>query len=403
MNAFEYAALDAQGKTRKGVLEGDTPRQIRQQLRERGWIPISVSDVRHPRERRRKLRFIKGITGADTALVFRQLGTMVRSGLSLEDALRATANQATKGRVNRIMLGVRARVLEGHSLAKSLGDFPHVFPPLFPATVAAGEQTGHLARVLERLADYAERRQQLQQRIMMALLHPAFLTVVAMLVVVGLIGYVVPQVVQVFEGIGQDLPWLTRALIGLSDFLVQWGSWLLATLALAVLGTRYLLRAEQPRRWLHRGLLALPIISRLVRGLNATRFCATLGMLMVSAVPMLEALRITSGVMSNLAMRAVVDDATRTVKEGGSLHSALQRGQLFPPVTVQLIASGETSGNLGQMLERAAESQQRETETLLMTLLGLFEPLLILLMGGIVLMIVLAILLPIFELNQLVK
>ncbi|RKZ72626.1 MAG: type II secretion system protein GspF [Candidatus Parabeggiatoa sp. nov. 1] len=401
MAAFEYAALDKTGRTRKGVLEGDTPRQIRQQIREQGLTPLAIEEVVRPTAKRQHRRV--SISATDLALLTRQLATLVRSGLALEEALRAISEQTEKTRLKSMLLAVRSRVLEGHSLAEGLGDFPSVFPSVYQATVAAGEQSGHLDLVLERLAEYTENRQYIHQKTVLALFYPALLSAVAILVVVGLLAYVVPQVVQVFSHINQELPWLTRALILFSDFLRDWGIWLLLLLIAGVVGLRYLLRFDKPLVMFHRLRLRLPLISRLERGANVARFTRTLSILTESGVPMLDALHITAQVLSNRLMRQAAVEATNKVREGSSLHNALEQSGLFPPMTVYLIASGEASGNLENMLERAAIMQERELEALIGVLLGLFEPLLILVMGGVVLMIVLAILMPIFELNQLIK
>lgn len=401
MAAFEYSALDSKGRTRKGVLEGDTPRQIRQQLREQGFTPLAIEQViktNTPQQRRGPR-----ISAADLALLTRQLATLVKSGLALEEALRAVSEQTEKARLKSLLLAVRARVLEGHSLAEGLAEFPKVFPELYRATVAAGEQSGHLDIVLERLADYTENRQYIRQKTLLALFYPALLSTVALLVVVGLLAYVVPQVVQVFVNIRQELPLLTRLLIGLSDFLSVWGVWLFAGLMLLGLGVSYLLRYERFLIPFHYFLLRLPLFGRLERGANVARFTRTLSILMASSVPMLEALKITAEVVANRPIRHAVMAAADRVREGSSLHDALSVTGLFPPMTVYLIASGESSGNLQAMLERAAVTQERELEALIGIFLGLFEPLLILIMGGLVLTIVLAILMPIFELNQLVQ
>jgi len=405
MGAFEYTALDPRGREKRGVLEGDAARQIRQQLREKGWVPLSVEEVaqREAKERKRYAFLRRGISATELALITRQLATLVRAGLPLEECLRAVSQQADKGRLKSMLLAVRSRVMEGHSLAVGLSDFPHVYPELYRTTVEAGEQSGHLDRVLERLADYTESRQQLRQKIQLAVFYPALLTVVAILVVGGLMTYVVPQVVQVFENIGQELPPLTRGLIAVSDFLRNNGLVMLVLLGLAIAGFSYLLRNTAVRRRFHRLLLAIPLVSRLERGLNTGRFARTFSILTASGVPVLESLRISSQVISNLPMKEAVTEATARVREGAGIAAALERSGYFPPMTVQLVASGEASGKLEEMLERAAINQEREIETLIAALLGLFEPLLILFMGSVVLIIVLAILLPIFDLNQLIQ
>lgn len=405
MGAFEYTALDSVGKEKKGVLEGDTPRQVRQQLRDKGWMPLDVQQAsqRESRAQKRRVSLRRGVSATDLALITRQLATLVRSGMPLEECLQAAAQQNEKARLKSMLLSVRSRVMEGHSLAAGLGDYPHVFPELYRTTVAAGEQSGHLEVVLERLADYSESRQQMQQKIQLALFYPALLTLVAIAVVIGLMTYVVPQVVQVFDNIGQELPWLTRTLISISDFLRAYGLWMLGLLVLTGFAFSWLLRNEGPKRRFHQVLLTLPLIGRLTRGINAARFARTFSIVTASGVPVLEGLRIAAQVMSNLPMKESVQDATRKVREGASIYAALEQGGYFPPMMVHLIASGESSGKLEEMLERAAINQEREIETLISAIMGLFEPMLILVMGAVVLIIVLAILLPIFNLNQLVS
>ena len=405
MPAFQYAALDDRGRQRKGLIEADTPRMARQSLRERGLNPLNVEEVAG-REQRGDRPWWRGrtrISPTDLALITRQLATLVGSGLPLEEALGAVARQAERTRLSGLLLAVRARVLEGHTLATALGDFPQAFPELYRATVAAGEQSGHLDVVFERLADYTEARQQMRQKVSLALFYPLLLTGVAILIVAGLLTYVVPQVVQVFGSLNQQLPALTRGLIALSDFLQRHGWVVLTGLAVGAVAWVQALRRVGFRRRVHQGLLRLPLLARLVRGTNTARFARTFSILMASGVPVLEAMRISAQVLSNLPMREAVEKAAARVKEGASLQKAISASGYFPPMTVQLIASGEASGRLENMLERAAAQQERETETLIAALLGIFEPVLILLMGGVVLVIVLAILLPIFDLNQLVR
>ncbi len=404
MGAFEYVALDSSGKEKKGVLEGDTARQVRQQLRDQGWMPLDVSESseRASQTGQQKVKIRRGVSATDLALITRQLATLVRAGLPLEETLQAAAQQTEKARLQSMLLAVRSRVMEGHTLATGLGDFPHVFPEIYRTTVSAGEQSGHLEVVLERLADYTENRQQMQSKIQLALFYPALLTLVAVGVVIGLMTFVVPQVVQVFDNIGQELPGLTLTLIAMSDFLRNYGLLMLILLALAGVGLVWLLKKEGPKRRFHEILLHLPLIGRLERGVNAGRFARTFSIVTASGVPVLDGLRIASEVMSNVPMRESVEEATRKVREGASIFAALEKSGYFPPMMVHLIASGEASGKLEEMLERAATNQEREIETLISAVMGLFEPILILVMGAVVLIIVLAILLPIFNLNQLV-
>ena len=405
MGAFEYIALDKSGREKKGVVEGDAPRQVRQQLREQGWVPLEVQEVaqRETRTQKRSPLLKRGISATDLALITRQLATLVRAALPLEECLRAVSQQTDRPRLKSMLLAVRSRVMEGHTLAAGLSDFKHVFPELYRTTVEAGEQSGHLERVLERLADYTENRQQMRQKIQLAVFYPAMLTLVAILVVGGLMTYVVPQVVQVFDNIGQNLPPLTRGLIATSDFLRNNGVLILVMLALAGAAVKYLLRAEDNRRRFHVMLLTIPLVGKLEQGLNTGRFARTFSILSASGVSVLEAMRISAQVMSNIPMREAVDEAAARVREGAGIAAALEKSGYFPPMTVHLIASGEASGKLEEMLERAAINQEREIETMIAAVLGLFEPMLILVMGAVVLIIVLAILLPIFDLNQLVQ
>ncbi len=404
MGAFEYTALDDRGKERKGVLEGDAPRQIRQQLRDKGWVPVSVAEISQEQQDsgRRLFELGRGVSATDLALITRQFATLVRSGLPIEEALRAVSQQCEKTRLKNLLLAVRSRVMEGHPLATALADYPRVFSDLYRATIAAGEQSGHLDEVLDRLADYTENRQVLRDKIVQALIYPILVIVVAILVVAGLMTYVVPQIIQVFENMGQELPPLTVGLIAVSDFTRDSGPWIAALLVVALIGLRLLLRRSGPRKRFHRLLLTIPLLRHLVRGLNAARFARTLSILSASGVPVLESLKISAQVVTNLPMQEAVDNATRHVREGASLSRALDRSGYFPPMTIHLIASGESSGKLEVMLERAADSQERELESLMQTMLGLFGPLVILVMGGIVLVIILAMLLPIINLNQLV-
>ncbi|MFH7327107.1 type II secretion system inner membrane protein GspF [Desulfurivibrio sp. C05AmB] len=404
MGAFEYSAVDSAGKTRKGVLEGDTPRQVRQQLREKGLMPLAVKPVAEERGRPTVRRLFGGrIQAGDLAVVTRQLATLVRSGIVFEEALGAVADQAEKPRLKSVLMAVRSRILEGYAVDQALAEFPRAFPELYRATLAAGEQAGYLDVVLERLADYTEARQQLQQKVFLALLYPVLLTLVAFTVIAALLVYVVPQVVEVFEHIGQSLPPLTRLLIATSDFLQHYGFMLLLGLLVLLVLSRLMLKREKIRLRVHRRLLRLPFVGRFNRTLDAARFARSFSILIASGVPILEGLKISSRVVSNLAVREALDRVRSKVREGASIHQSMQAEGCFPPLTIHLIASGEASSNLEQMLDRAAQTQERESETVIAAAMGLFEPLMIVVMGGIILTIVLAILLPIFELNQLVR
>lgn len=404
MGAFEYVALDSAGKEKKGVLEGDTARQVRQLLRERALVPLEVSEVAEKESARQFSPGLRrGFSATELALVTRQLATLVNSGMPLEETLQAVAQQTEKPRTQSILLGVRAKVMEGHTLADGLEEFPQAFPEIYRATVSAGEQSGHLDAVLERLADYTETRQALRQRITNALVYPIVLVLMSLGIIAFMLSYVVPQVVGVFETTGAELPILTRLLIGISDFLREWWWLLIAAIAAAAFGVWRLLKREGPRRRYHRLLLRLPLIGRITRGVNTARFTRTLSILAGSGVPVLEALKISAEVIMNVPMREAVQEASLRVREGGAISRSLAASRLFPPMTIHLISSGESSGQLEQMLGRAADNQEREMDGLITTMMGIMEPLLIVFMGGVVLTIVLAILLPIFQINNLIQ
>ena len=404
MGAFEFVALDKSGKESKGLLEGDTPRHVRQILRERQLLPVSVTEVAKKESRRQSNFSIRrGMSASELALLTRQLATLSQAGLPLEEALLAVSQQNENPRTQSILLGVRSRVMEGHSLADGLADFPQAFPELYRATVAAGEQSGHLDAVLERLAEFTETRQVLQQQIRNALIYPIALVVTAVGIISFMLAYVVPKVVYIFENYDQQLPLLTRIMIGASDFIRDYWVALIIGIIATVYGIRQLLKKEGPKRKFHHLLLRLPVVSKLTRGINTARFTQTLSILAGSGVPILESLRIAAQVVVNVPMREAVEEASLRIREGAMISRSLAASRLFPPMTTHLISSGEASGRLEEMLHRAATNQEREVDGLIATLLGIMQPLLVIVMAAIVLMIVLAILLPIFEINTLIS
>ena len=404
MGAYEYTALDAAGREKKGVLEGDTAKHVRQLLRERELLPVTVTEAaREEARRQRKFGIARGASATDLALLTRQLATLTKAGLPLEEALLAVSQQTEKPRVQSILLGVRSRVMEGHTLASGFAEFPRVFPEIYRATVSAGEQSGHLDEVLERLADYTEGRELTRQKVLGAMLYPIVLTVMCFSIVTGLLVYVVPKVIEVFDTGKAQLPLMTRILIGVSDFLQTWGLWLLAGLVVVIVGVGRWLRNPEARRRYHEFQLRLPLVGQLVRGFNTARFTRTLSILTAAAVPVLEALRIAGEVVTNIPMKNAVVEAGQRVREGAPIGRSLARSKLFPPMTIHLISSGESSGKLETMLERAAVSQERELDGILAALVGLLGPLLIVVMGLFVMGIVFAMLLPIFEMNALIR
>lgn len=406
MGAYSYRALTAESVLVKGIIEGDSERHVRSALRAKSLKPLRVEPSAARRDGDRKSLsswFSIRLGRGELALVTRQLATLVQSGLPIADALQAAARQSRKPRVKTLLLQVRSRVLEGHTLAYALGEMPRSFNDMFRATVRAGERAGYLAEVLMRLADYSESSQYTQQKLRMAMIYPLVLLFVAASVIIALMTFVMPKLVGIFQRSDRVLPELTRALITISDFLVNYGLYsLTAILVMLFLGQLYLRSPVNKLRW-HRFLLKVPLWSNWQISLDSTRLSATLAILVSSGVPLLEALRIASQVPSNLALGEACQKVADNVAEGSSLSRAMEQAEVFPPLLVQMAASGETSGQLDAMLARAAENQEKELELSLNTAMSLLEPLMVVLMGGAVMLIVLAVLLPIFDLNGMVR
>lgn len=405
MAAYAYQAMDKGGKNKSGVLEGDNPRQIRQQLREKGLIPMQVEQVAE-KERKSQAGFTlfkNSISAADLSLLTRQLSTLVEASLPIEEALLAVAEQCEKPRQKNMMRAVRSKVVEGHTLADAMAEFPHVFDDLFRAMVAAGEKSGHLDTVLNRLADYTEKRQQTKSQITQAMVYPSIMMFFAFAIVILLLTVVVPKIVGQFQNMGQALPTITQILIDVSDFLRTYGLALgVVIMTIAVIINSMLQKPVMKKRY-HKLILDLPILGKLSKGINTARFARTLSILTSSAVPLLESMRIASEVLENLHIRAAVNTAAGFVKEGSSLRASLEQTKMFPPMMMHMIASGERSGELQQMLARAADNQDRQFESLVGVSLKIFEPILIVTMASVVLFIVMAILQPILALNSMVN
>ena len=406
MAAFDYVALDKQGKQTKGVLEGDSQRQVRQQLRDRGYAPVSVEPatrvVKSGKGKSLAFSFGATISARDLALLTRQMATLVQAGLPIGEVLIAVAQQTEKPRISSMMMAVRSKVLEGYALADSLAEFPRAFPHLYRATVSAGEHSGHLDLVLNRLTDYTETSKDTKQKVQGAMVYPAFLVFFCIAIVSLLMIKVVPNVVEVFSGTGQALPTITRVLISTSDFFVAWW-WLVLLLVIAiVIGTKFLLQQPAVELTWHRKILGLPLFGKLSRNINTSRFASTLSILTSSGVPLVDAMRIAGEVMANRWLQTRVKEATQRVSEGSSLKNALQNAGYFPPMMLHMIASGESSGELDTMLSRVATSQEQDLQAFIGVVVSILPPILLVLMAGIVLMIVLAILLPIIQMNNLI-
>ncbi|MGX9461398.1 type II secretion system inner membrane protein GspF [Shewanella sp. A14] len=409
MAAFEYKALDHKGKQQKGVIEADTARHARSQLREQRLMPLELQPVSEKEANSQRggfnlaNLFKKRISVAELALITRQIATLVAAGLPIEETLKAVGQQSEKARLGNMIMAVRSRVVEGYSLADSMAEFPHVFDDLYRSMVASGEKSGHLEVVLNRLADYTERRQQLKSKLTQAMIYPIVLTVVAIGVIAVLLAAVVPKVVGQFEHMGQELPGTTQFLIFASDFVQHWGIVVVLLIFAGIVLFQRMLTNPRMRMKYDTALLQMPVIGKVSKGLNTARFARTLSILSASSVPLLDGMRIASEVLQNVKVRAAVDEATARVREGTSLGTALTNTKLFPAMMLYMIASGEKSGQLENMLERAADNQDREFESNVNIALGVFEPMLVVSMASVVLFIVMAILQPILELNNLIS
>ncbi|KMQ80961.1 General secretion pathway protein F [Candidatus Burkholderia pumila] len=405
MPAFRFEAIDSAGKSQKGVLDADSARAARSQLRTQGLTPLVVEAAgsRTRGERQQRLSLGRRLSTREQAILTRQLASLLIAGLPLGETLQVLTEQSERDYIRELMAAIRAEVLGGHSFANALEQHPKDFQEIYRALVAAGEHTGKLGLVLSRLADYIEQRNALKQKTVLAFTYPGIVTIIAFGIVTFLLSYVVPQVVNVFASTKQALPFLTVMMMVLSAFVRSyWWAVLIAVVLFAWM-IRSILKRPGPRMGFDRWLLTAPLIGKLVRGYNTVRFASTLAILTAAGVPILRALQAAGETLSNTAMRNNVDDAIVRVREGSSLSRALGNTKTFPPVLVRLIRSGEATGDVTTMLDRASEGEARELERRTMFLTSLLEPLLILAMGGFVLVIVLAVMLPIIELNNLVQ
>ncbi len=403
MSAFEYQAVDPDGKTQKGLIEADTAKQARQQLRGMNLMPVNIGEVSRKASRSGSGFSRDRINVTTVALITRQLATLISAGQPLESAYLTVSKQAQKAQVKRVLLAVRARVLEGHPLSEALSDFPRIFDTMYCASVHAGEQSGLLDLVMERLADYLEAKQELQQKTTLALVYPILLSIVALGLVSVLLVFVVPQIVQVFEGFDQELPQITQLLISISDFSRENGLSILVAVVMVVVIYGQFMKINKFRIIRDKLVLTIPFVNYLVRLSNTARFTRTMSILVTSGVTALDSMRISSEVIINQPMKSAVMKAADRVREGELISTTLDQTGYFGPMILQLIANGEASGKLGDMLKRSAQAEENEFSRITAIFVGLFEPSMILFMGMVVLAIVLAILLPIFDMNDLIQ
>jgi general secretion pathway protein F len=409
MPVYAYKGLTAQGRQVAGVLDADSPASARLSLRRTGIFPTAINEeqVTRPAEAVRATssptRLFERVSAQELALFTRQLATLAGAGLPLVECLGTLIEQMERAPLKRMLAHVRQQVREGHSLAEALQAHPRVFSTIYVNMVRAGEESGTLETVLARLADYSEGQARLLRTVQAALTYPFLMVVVASAILIFLLAYVVPQVTRIFSETGQALPLATRVLIGASSFLADYW-WVFGLLGVVgIVGGARLLRMPKGRAWYDRMLLRLPWVGRLLQRLSVARVARTLGTLLASGVPILTALGIVTHLVSNTLLRRALEEARASVQEGESLAVPLKRSGLFPALFIQMIAVGERSGELENMLTRAAAAYDEEVETALSRLTSILEPLTILVMAGVVLFIVLAILLPIFQLNQLVR
>ena len=399
MQAYNYQAYDNDGKTRKGVLEADSERHLRQQLRERGLMPFAINPVGVTRT---LFQFKQKIKGSNLMLITRQLATLLGSGMPLEQALRLMAEQAENVKIQRLMSAIRSRVAEGQTLAYALEHAPSLFPSDYIATISAGEETGHLEQVLERLADEVEHSGKAKQSMMTALIYPILMLTVAVTVIILLLVYVVPQVTRVFGQMGQELPALTLALLAISGWLKAYGFYVFISLFSGLVIFLLVLRDREKRKQWHGLLLKVPRLGYWFIVSNVSGWSRSLGMLLGSGVPVMDSLRIAAERVDNLMLKQDLDEVANRVREGDSIHQALLKSKRFPPFLIHMVSSGEASGALDKMLLKVADYYDQRLKTMIDTGLKLFEPLLVIMMGGVVLLIVMAVLVPIIQMNQLI-
>lgn len=398
MGAYLYQALKKSGQSCKGVIEADSERHARQLLRDKGLLPTQINTLK----KSLSLGISNKLSAQDLSLFTRQLATLLAAGITVEESLRGVAEQTGHDKTRQLIIGVRSKVMEGYSLAQAMAEYPNAFPVLYRATVGAGEQTGHLDLVLEKLADYTENQQQILQKIQQALIYPALMIIVSTSIICFLLVFVVPKIIEVFTSSSQSLPDMTRILVNISAYIKSYGLYMMIILTLMMLAFKRSLSNLRVRMAWHRIILKLPIMTYLVQSINVARYIHTFSILFAAGVNVLETMQVSASLVSNVVMRDAFNVAALRVKEGMGISDALKDTGFLKPMAIHLIASGEKSGQLSAMMARAAAQLDRDVKRLIDTALTLLEPLVILMMGAVVLFIVLATLLPIFSMEQLV-
>jgi general secretion pathway protein F len=401
MPAFHYTALNQQNKTQKGIIEADNNKQARQLLRDQGLLPVETQ-LAHQKKTKNSLFREKNLTPKELSLITRQLSTLLTAGMPLAEVITAVAEQTEKSHAKSLLLSIRGKIVAGYSLASALNHFPQAFSNLYCSTIAAGEKSGHLDIVLQRLADYTDQQYQMRRKIQQALIYPCMMVVVSLSIVGFLLEYIVPKMVAVYTSSKQTLPAPTQWLIALSDGLKNSGVYLLIAAIIGIGIFRYFLKKNVLlREKIHRFCLRLPVVGNAIKTINTARFSRTVAILSGAGISIIEAMTVSAQLVTNIPIQKAVTEATKHIREGTNIHFALKQTNFFPAMSIHLIASGESSGQLESMLERAANNQDNDITQLIETGLTLLEPAIILLMGAIVLFIVLAVLLPIFQLDQM--
>lgn len=406
MDAFEYKCLDNDGKNKTGIVQAETAKQVRQILRGQNLIPLEIKkadDNAMAGDNKAEKKFHTRLRTGELPIIIRQLSTLMKAGLPVDEALSTITEQSENKHSKKILMTLRAKLLEGHSLAFGMSLFPKAFDELITTSVEAGEQSGYLDEVLLRLAEYLEQRQDMNKQSWMALLYPIILIVTSIAVVSGLMVYIVPKVIQVFENNNAELPLITQALVSLSDWVRHYGLAMLVILFIVIVLFIVALQSKEFKFKWHKFLLKLPILGSFIRVAQSAKFTRTLGILTKSTVPIVQALALSSKVVKNLAIKKSIEKTATQVREGSSLSQSLKSNGYFPPMTIRLISSGEQSGILSEMLERAADTQERDVNHKLNAMISIMQPIAILIVGVMILLIVLAMLLPIFQMNTIIS